>query len=208
MLGRNSVFTVMDSCRYDSALRASASNTDRIEMGDKRYSYMTQNRSSHSALTRHANADPYAQGISASVVYEKDASRRVNDLSMQTSSSDSYRSESVGDAWRQEAACQSEDVWAFSLSIAGNRYVDEYGLAADHSHLADMAEEIGCADQACGLDFLDLGDSLRPYPRDGWEMAHTSRRFAEDVGVCGAFGDGPLVHQQVMEASFIEGRRI
>ena len=206
MLGKNSVFTVTASCRRGSAQRANTSKIDRIGMGAKRYSYTTRVNSSHSALAMRSSSRTRSQGISTSAIYGKGANPRVNDLSIQALSSGSRLLDSRLVAPRQDSACRREGLGAFSLSIARNRYVDEHGLRPGHNDFAGMAEETGFGDRESDPDFLDLGERPRPYPGDDKEMPPTSDWYAEGFGIDDDVGQAPIVHQQVMEAPFIEGR--
>lgn len=191
MQGRNLVFIVMDSCRYDSYQRAHTPNMDRIGAGEQRYAYATWTAPSHYTFLMGMIPHTSPRGVFASEVYKNDFGLWVDRLGIEGLSFGTFVPELSLAKVLQDNGYRTEarvSLPVLNPYTAINRYFDEYKLMTDHNDFAGMVEEIEFDEDEPVFHFLNLGETHYPYMLDGSDMPHVSgvhgvfKRMDDDMG--------------------------
>eukprot|EP00611_Tribonema_gayanum_P015688 TRINITY_DN2757_c0_g1_i4.p3 TRINITY_DN2757_c0_g1~~TRINITY_DN2757_c0_g1_i4.p3 ORF type:complete len:273 (-),score=55.88 TRINITY_DN2757_c0_g1_i4:1035-1853(-) len=192
MTANNLVFIVMDSCRYDSYLRAKRPNMDRIGEGQKRYSFASWTSPSHYTYLMGMIPHTSPQGVFASEVYKKDFSLWVDRIGIKDLSFKSFVPHlSLPYMLQQNGYRTSAKV---SLPVLNpfshlNKHFDDYKLMANHSDFAGMVKQIEFDKSEPQFYFLNLGETHYPFMLDPKNMPHISgvhgvfKRMDDNLGV-------------------------
>jgi len=163
---RNFVYIIMDSCRFDSYLRAKTPNMDRIAQAEKRYSYASWTAPSHHSIFMGQVAHTSPKRVIASEVYKQEFARWVDRLDVPDLSFGSFIPELslakvLGGLGYRTTGRVSMPV--LNPYTGFNRYFDDYRLMSDHNDFAGMVDEIEFSlIQPC-YHFMNLGETHYPY---------------------------------------------
>lgn len=165
-MSRNLVYIVMDSCRFDSYLRARRPNMDRIGDGALRYSYASWTAPSHHSIFMGQVAHRSPTRVLASEVYKKEYRLWVDRLDSRELSFKSFVPELSLAKVLQGLGYRT--VARVSMPVlnpyAGfNRFFDDYRLMSDHNDFGGMIDDVAfTADEPC-FYFFNLGETHYPY---------------------------------------------
>lgn len=174
---RNLVFMVLDSCRYDSFVRARSKNFQRLGEIEQRWSYASWTAPSHYAYLMGLVPHRSPQHVYASEVYKKDFSDWVDRLDIPDLGFSKFipqlsLAKVLSDHGYHCTARVSMPVLnGFTLL---NRYFADYKLMANHNDFAGMVNEIEFFADQPRFYFLNLGETHYPYMLDGSSMPHIS----------------------------------
>ncbi len=156
----------MDSCRFDSYVRARTPNMDRIAEGEQRFSYASWTAPSHHSIFMGQVAHTSPKRVLASEVYKNDFIKWVDRLGIPNLSFKSFVPELSlakvlgGHGYRTTARVSMPVLNPFT---GFKRYFDDYMLMPDHNDFAGMVEKIEfSATQPC-YHFMNLGETHYPY---------------------------------------------
>lgn len=191
MSENNLIFIVMDSCRYDSYVRAKRPNMDRLGAGSKRYSFASWTSPSHYTYLMGMIPHESPQGVFASEVYKKDFSKWVDRLGVAGLSFKSFVPQlSLPHVLQEHGYRTSAKV---SLPVLNplshlNRHFDDYKLMPNHNDFAGMVKEIEFDESEPQFYFLNLGETHYPYMLDPKGLPHISgvhgvfKRMDDELG--------------------------
>lgn len=163
---RNFVYIIMDSCRYDSYLRAKTPNMDRIAAGEQRWSYASWTAPSHHSIFMGQVAHTSPTRVLASEVYKKEFAKWVDrldvpDLSFKSFVPELSLAKVLGShGYRTEGRVSMPVLNPFT---GFKRFFDSYKLMSNHNDFAGMVEEIEFSDSQPGYFFMNLGETHYPY---------------------------------------------
>lgn len=163
---RNFVYIIMDSCRYDSYLRAKTPNMDRIAAGEQRWSYASWTAPSHHSIFMGQVAHTSPTRVLASEVYKKEFAKWVDrldvpDLSFKSFVPELSLAKVLGShGYRTEGRVSMPVLNPFT---GFKRFFDSYKLMSNHNDFAGMIEEIEFSNSQPGYFFMNLGETHYPY---------------------------------------------
>jgi arylsulfatase A-like enzyme len=163
---RNFVYIIMDSCRYDSYLRAKTPNMDRIAPGEQRWSYASWTAPSHHSIFMGQVAHTSPTRVLASEVYKKEFAKWVDRLDVPDLSFKSFVPELSlakvlgAHGYRTEGRVSMPVLNPFT---GFKRFFDTYKLMTNHNDFAGMIDEISFSDSQPGYFFMNLGETHYPY---------------------------------------------
>lgn len=163
---RNFVYIIMDSCRYDSYLRAKTPNMDRIAAGEQRWSYASWTAPSHHSIFMGQVAHTSPTRVLASEVYKKEFAKWVDrldvpDLSFKSFVPELSLAKVLGShGYRTEGRVSMPVLNPFT---GFKRFFDSYKLMSNHNDFAGMIEEIEFSNNQPGYFFMNLGETHYPY---------------------------------------------
>jgi arylsulfatase A-like enzyme len=219
----NLIYIIMDSCRYDTCLKARTPNMDRLGEIERRYAYASWTSPSHYALLMGLTPHKNPPGVFASEVYKEDFlawRRRLNAPGLDFQSfvpqlSLPHKLKEMG--YRTVAKVSLPVLNRFtSMSL----YFDDYKLMADHNDFAGMIEEMTFDEKRPGFYFLNLGETHYPYMLSPGEApvlhgVHGVFKCLDDEGPTGRVDDldrffrqeemERLRNQQVKACEHIDG---
>ena len=155
----NLVYIVMDSCRYDSYVRAKTPNMDRIASGESRWSYASWiflGQVAHKAPTR----------VLASEVYKQEYALWVDRLDIPDLSFKSFVPELSLSKMLQQQGYRT--VGRVSMPVLNpftpfSRFFDDYQLMPDHNDFASMVDLVEFSAEQPSYYFFNLGETHYPY---------------------------------------------
>ena len=174
---RNLVIMVLDSCRYDSFVRAKAKNFRRLGEIEQRWSYASWTAPSHYSYLMGLVPHRSPQHVYASEVYKKDFSDWVDRLDIPDLGFSKFipqlsLAKVLSDHGYHCTARVSMPVLnSFTLL---NRFFADYKLMSNHNDFAGMVKEIEFNTDQPRFYFLNLGETHYPYMLDGKSMPHIS----------------------------------
>ena len=160
------VFIVMDSCRYDSYVRAATPNMDRIGKAQLRYSFASWTSPSHYTFLMGQTPHTSPRRVFASEVYKDEFRKWVERLGIPNLSFKSFIPHlSLPRVLKDLRYVTTARVSMPVLNgLAGlNRSFDDYRLMEDHNDFAGMVREIDFAGSVPRFFFLNLGETHYPY---------------------------------------------
>ena len=172
---RNLVFMVLDSCRYDSFVRARTPNFDRIAQAEQRWSYASWTAPSHYAFLMGLVPHQSPRNVFASEVYKKDFATWVTRLGVENLSFSSFIPQlSLPHLLREHgyycAARVSMPVLnSFTLL---NKHFDHYQLMSSHNDFATIVAEMEFSSSRPTFHFLNLGETHYPYMLTGSDLPY------------------------------------
>jgi len=171
------LFIIMDSCRYDSFVRASASNMARLGKAECRWSYASWTAPSHYVFLMGLMPHQSPQYVFASEVYKNEFVNWVNrlnvpDLSFKTFLPQISLPKVLSEhGYRCTARVSMPVLNSFTLI---GKYFDDYKLMENHNDFAGMVEEITFPKDEPQFYFLNLGETHYPYMLSGENLPHIS----------------------------------
>lgn len=165
-MSRNLVYIVMDSCRFDSYLRARRPNMDRIGEAGQRYSYASWTAPSHHSIFMGQVAHRSPTRILASEVYRKEYRLWTDRLDAPELSFKSFVPELSLAKVMQDLGYRTFGRVSMPVlnPFAGfNRFFDDYKLMSNHNDFAGMVEEMEFPAGEKRYYFLNLGETHYPY---------------------------------------------
>ena len=163
---RNFVYIIMDSCRYDSYVRAKTPNMDRIAEGQQRWSYASWTAPSHHSIFMGQVAHQSPTRVLASEVYKKEFAKWVDRLDVPDLSFKSFVPElSLAKVLSSHGYRTTGRVSMPVLNpfTGFKRFFDDYKLMSNHNDFAGMVEEIEFSDSQPSYHFMNLGETHYPY---------------------------------------------
>ncbi len=172
-MGRNLVFIVMDSCRYDSYARAATPTMDCLGLGEMRYSYASWTSPSHYTFLMGMVPHRSPQGVFASEVYKNEFGKWVERLGIEGLSFKTFVPELSLPKVLKEYGYRT--VGRVSLPVLNplsgmGRHFDDYKLMQNHNDFAGMVDEISFSDTTPHFYFLNLGETHYPYMLNSKDM--------------------------------------
>jgi hypothetical protein len=165
----------MDSCRFDSFIKARTPNFDRLGVADCRWSYASWTAPSHYAFLMGLMPHVSPQHVFASEVYKKEFVSWVDRLDIPDLSFKTFLPEISlpkvlsGLGYRCTARVSMPVLNNFTLLA---KYFDDYKLMANHNDFAGMVEEISFTSEQPQFYFLNLGETHYPYMLSGEDLPH------------------------------------
>ncbi|MDF1669252.1 MAG: sulfatase-like hydrolase/transferase [Roseovarius sp.] len=163
---RNFVYIIMDSCRYDSYVRAKTPNMDRIAPGHQRWSYASWTAPSHHSIFMGQVAHQSPKRELASEVYKKEFAKWVDRLDVPDLSFTSFVPElSLAKVLSTHGYRTTGRVSMPVLNpfTGFKRFFDDYKLMSNHNDFAGMVDEIEFSDSQPCYHFMNLGETHYPY---------------------------------------------
>jgi hypothetical protein len=156
----------LDSCRYDSFMRARLSNLSRFGEADRRWSYASWTVPAHYAFIMGLTPHRSPQYVYASEVYKKEFSSWVDRLGLPDFRFETFLPQlSLPKVLKQRGyRC----VARVSMPVLNNftllnKYFDDYKLMSNHADFAGMVDEIDFDDTTPTYYFMNLGETHYPY---------------------------------------------
>lgn len=176
-MGNNLVFVVLDSCRYDSFVKAATPNMDRLGTAEKRYSFASWTSPSHFTFLMGQVPHTSPRRVFASEVYKQQFASWVARLDIPDLSFRSF----VPDLCLPKVL-KRHGYWTVARvsmpvlnPMAGlSRDFDEYSLMSNHNDFAGMVREIEFPDGEQRFYFLNLGETHYPYMLTTQELPRIS----------------------------------
>jgi len=164
------VLIVMDSCRYDSFLRARTPNLDRLGATHRRFSYASWTAPSHSVLLMGIMPHASPAGTFASEVYKHEFGHWMRRLGVERMSFATFVPHLSLPKVLRELGYTT--VGRVSLPVlnqhtAYSSYFDDYRLMDDHNDFAGMVEEATFPVERSMFYFFNLGETHYPYMLTG-----------------------------------------
>ena len=202
------VYIVMDSCRYDSYVRANTRNIDRLGEVERRYSYASWTSPSHYAMLMGMVPHTSPRNVFASEVYKEEFKRWVQrldvaDLSFKTFVPELSLAKVLGDHGYKSIARVSMPVLNQFTSISA--HFDDYRLMDNHNDFAGMVDEVEFPDDQPRFYFFNLGETHYPYMLEGDNLPHISgvhgvfKNMDADKPLKGRAGDGDFFSDEDMQ---------
>jgi len=176
-MARNLVFIVLDSCRYDSFLRARTPNFDSIDVAEQRWSYASWTAPSHYAYLMGLVPHRSPQHVYASEVYKKDFSDWVERLDIPNLGFASFVPQLSLPKLLKDHGYHC--VGRVSMPVLNgftlvSKFFDDYQLMPNHNDFASMVEQIEFAPDRPTFYFMNLGETHYPYMLTGEDLPHIS----------------------------------
>lgn len=166
MSANHLVYIVLDSCRYDSFVRAKRPNLSRLGEPEMRYSFASWTSPSHFTFLMGQVPHESPRRVFASEVYKKQFAQWVDRLGVPDLSFKSF----VPDLWLPKVLKTHgyNTIARVSMPVlnpfAGlNRNFDDYQLMSNHNDFAGMVSEIEFPPGETRFYFLNLGETHYPY---------------------------------------------
>ena len=171
------VYIVLDSCRFDSFVRASTPNMDRIAPVERRYSFASWTSPSHFTLLMGQVPHTSPRRVFASEVYKVQFTNWVDRLGVPNLSFKTFVPELCLPAVLGRHGYRS--IARVSMPVlnpyAGfSRGFDDYSLMANHNDFAGMVREIEFPAGEPRFYFLNLGETHYPYMLEDGELPKIS----------------------------------
>jgi hypothetical protein len=172
---RNLVFMVLDSCRYDTFVRARTPNFDRIAQAEQRWSYASWTAPSHYAFLMGLVPHHSPRNVYASEVYKKDFAKWVTRLGVENLSFSSFVPQlSLPFLLREHgyycAARVSMPVLnSFTLI---NKHFHHYQLMSSHNDFSTIVDQMEFSLSRPTFHFLNLGETHYPYMLTGSDLPY------------------------------------
>jgi hypothetical protein len=176
-MARNLVFIVLDSCRYDSFVRARTPNFESIDVAEKRWSYASWTAPSHYVYLMGLVPHRSPQNVYASEVYKKDFIDWVERLDIPGLGFGSFVPELSlpkllkDHGYRCIARVSMPVLNSFTLV---SKFFDDYKLMPDHNSFDVMVRDIQFTDDQPTFYFMNLGETHYPYMLSGDDLPRIS----------------------------------
>lgn len=160
------VYIVMDSCRYDSIIRAQPPNIGRLGSLERRYSFASWTSPSHFTFLMGQVPHESPRRVYASEVYKKQYAQWIDRLGASNLSFSTF----VPDLWLPKVmkGLGYNTIARVSMPVlnafAGlNRSFDDYRLMDNHNDFASMVQEVEFPPGEMRFYFFNLGETHYPY---------------------------------------------
>jgi Sulfatase len=176
-MARNLVFMVLDSCRYDSFLRAKKPHFDRFGAPEQRWSYASWTAPSHYSYLMGLVPHQSPQGVYASEVYKQDFTAWMNRLDIPDLGFQSFIPQLSlpkllkDNGYRCVGRVSMPVLNGFTLI---SKFFDDYKLMPNHNDFSGMVDEIEFTPDRPTFFFLNLGETHYPYMLKGSDLPHIS----------------------------------
>lgn len=176
-MANNLVYIIMDSCRYDSFIRASTPNFDRLGSPEKRFSYASWTSPSHYTLLMGLVPHTSPSKVFASEVYKDEFVKWVSRLGVSDLSFKSFvpylsLPRVLKDLGYRTIGRVSMPVLNSFTSISN--FFDDYKLMKNHNDFRGMIAEMNFSADKPTFYFMNLGETHYPYMLDGSKMPRIS----------------------------------
>lgn len=171
------VYVIMDSCRYDSYVRAKTPNMDRIGKGEKRYSFASWTSPSHFTFLMGQTPHVSPRGVFATEVYKKEFAMWIERLGIPDLSFKAFIPElSLPKVLKDRGYVNIARVSMPVLNVyAGlNRSFDDYRLMDDHNDFAGIVKEVDFSGPDPRFYFFNLGETHYPYMLEDADLPRIS----------------------------------
>lgn len=171
------VFMILDSCRYDTFVRAKTPNFDRIGLAEKRYSYASWTAPSHYAFLMGLMPHKSPPRVFASEVYKDEFAQWVDRLGVDELSFRNFLPnlslpKVLGEQGYNCIARVSMPVLNQYTPL--NVHFDDYRLMDNHNDFAGMVDEMEFPRDEPQFYFLNLGETHYPYMLKEDDLPHIS----------------------------------
>jgi arylsulfatase A-like enzyme len=169
MAGNNLVYMILDSCRFDSFLKAKTPNMDRIGTVEQRFSFASWTAPSHFSLLMGQVPHSSPRRVFASEVYKAQFAQWVDRLGVPNLSFKTFVPElclagvAKKHGYRTIARVSMPVLNPFSGLTRG---FDDYKLMANHNDFAGMVKEMTFPAGERRFYFCNLGETHYPYMLD------------------------------------------
>ncbi len=160
------VTLILDSCRYDSFMRARLKHLSRLGEAEQRWSYASWTVPAHYAFVMGLTPHRSPQYVYASEVYKKEFASWVDRLDIADFRFETFLPQlSLPKVLKQRGyRC----VARVSMPVLNhftliNRYFDDYKLMPRHDDFAGMLDDIDFGGDGPTFHFLNLGETHYPY---------------------------------------------
>ncbi|MCI0505776.1 MAG: sulfatase-like hydrolase/transferase [Gammaproteobacteria bacterium] len=176
-MANNLIFIIMDSCRYDSFVRAHTPNMDAIGEAQCRWSYASWTAPSHYAFLMGLMPHESPKNVYASEVYKKQFIEWVDRLGVSDLSFKTFLPQLSlpkvlnGLNYRSVGKVSMPVLNGFTLL---NNHFDDYKLMNDHNNFGGMINEIEFSADQPHFYFLNIGETHYPYMLPGENLPHIS----------------------------------
>jgi arylsulfatase A-like enzyme len=173
----NLIFIVLDSCRYDSLVRARTPNMDRLGPTGERWSYASWTAPSHYAFLMGLLPHASPQGVFASEVYKQEFAQWVPRLGIPDLSFKTFVPELSlpkvlrNHGYRCTARVSLPVINQFTLV---NKHFDDYALMANHNDFGGMIQQVRFDGGQPQFYFFNLGETHYPYMLSDDTLPHIS----------------------------------
>lgn len=173
----NLVYIVMDSCRYDSFVKASTPTLDRLGYPEKRFSYASWTSPSHYTLLMGLVPHTSPTKVFASEVYKDEFVKwilrlGVSDLSFKSFIPYLSLPRVLKDLGYRTIGRVSMPVLNSFTSI--NNFFDDYKLMSNHNDFTGIIADMDFSADHPTFYFMNLGETHYPYMLDGSKMPRIS----------------------------------
>ncbi len=168
---------VLDSCRYDSLIRAKTPNLDKIGPTQRRWSYASWTVPSHHAFLMGLVPHQSPQREYASETYKKDFVNWIDRLGVSEIDFESFLPHLSLPKVLKERGYRC--VARVSMPVLNgytliNKFFDDYKLMTSHNDFIGIVEEIQFLSEQPTFFFLNLGETHYPYMLEGDDLPHIS----------------------------------
>jgi len=169
MAGNNLVYIILDSCRFDSFMKARKPNFDRLGTAQQRFSFASWTAPSHFSLLMGQVPHNSPRRVFASEVYKEQFAQWVDRLGVPDLSFKAFVPElclalvAKKHGYRTFARVSMPVLNPYSGLTRG---FDDYKLMSDHNDFAGMVKEMEFPRSERRFYFLNLGETHYPYMLD------------------------------------------
>jgi hypothetical protein len=167
----------MDSCRYDSFVKAKTPNIDRLGQAEKRFSYASWTAPSHYAFTMGMMPHLSPTDVVASEVYKEEFVQwrdrtGLPDIAFKTFLPELSLPRVLSKLGYRTVAKVSMPVLNRYTLIS--QHFDEYELMPNHNDFSGMVDAMEFPEDEPHYYFLNLGETHYPYMLSGEDLPHIS----------------------------------
>ncbi|WP_126975429.1 sulfatase-like hydrolase/transferase [Frigidibacter oleivorans] len=165
-MAKDLIYIIMDSCRYDSYVRAKTPNMDRIAIAEQRFSYASWTAPSHHSIFMGQVAHNSPTKILASEVYKKEFAKWVHRIDVPDLSFKSFIPELSLSKMLQKIGYRTTGRVSMPVlnPLTGfSRFFDDYKLMKDHNDFKGMVDEVSFSADQPSYYFMNLGETHYPY---------------------------------------------
>jgi len=174
---RNLVFMVLDSCRYDSFVKAHKPHFDGFGPPEQRWSYASWTAPSHYSYLMGLVPHRSPQGVYASEVYKQDFSAWMDRLAIPDLGFQSFIPQLSlpkllkDNGYRCIGRVSMPVLNGFTLI---SKFFDDYKLMSNHNDFSGIVDEIEFVPDRPTFYFLNVGETHYPYMLKGADLPYIS----------------------------------
>lgn len=174
---RNLVIMVLDSCRYDSFVRAHAPNLNRIGQVEKRWAYASWTAPSHYTFFMGLVPHLAPQHVYASEVYKKDFGSWSDRLGIPDLNFGSFIPQlSLA---KMLKGLGYHCIGRVSMPVLNSytlvsKYFDDYKLMSNHFDFQGIVDSVEFSADQPTFCFFNIGETHYPYMLEGEDLPHIS----------------------------------
>jgi hypothetical protein len=168
---------ILDSCRYDSFLRAKKPNFDRFGAPEQRWSYASWTAPSHYSYLMGLTPHQSPQGVYASEVYKQEFTAWMDRLDIPGLDFQSFLPQLSlpkllkDNGYRCVGRVSMPVLNGFTLI---SKFFDDYKLMPNHNDFGGMVDTIEFTSDRPSFFFLNLGETHYPYMLKGSDLPYIS----------------------------------